>query len=155
MLIRIFIVLVMLASGYLMMARSPDWRPWWSQQMARLGFGSETESDSQLAQMHQELAAIKQQFAELKLALQTEVATQLAGDALEQEPEQDAAAQSSIQSSTQSAAVSPLQEGDELASLPTGHPSEQVIAEQPAAIPRDELMKLTERMELRAIQYGE
>ena len=153
MLIRIFIVLVMLASGYLMMARSPDWRPWWSQQMARLGFGSETESGGQLAQMHQELAAIKQQFAELKLALQTEVATQLAVDP--QELQQDAAAQSSIQSSTQSATVSSLQEGDDVSSLPTEHAFEPKIAEQPAAIPRDELMTLTERMELRAIQYGE
>ena len=73
MLIRIFIVLVMVASAYLMLARSPEWRPWWSQQMARLGWGTQTERNTQLENLQQELAAIKQQFAEFKVALQAEM----------------------------------------------------------------------------------
>ena len=142
MLIRIFIILVMMASGYLMLARSPDWRPWWSQQMARLGFGSETAHDNQLEQMHQELAAIKQQFAELKVALQSEVQAQIG---MEEQVQHDVQTDQAAQNSE----VAPLQEMDALASTQTVHTTE------PAAIPRDELMKMAERMELRAIQYGE
>lgn len=127
MLIRIFIILVMVASGYLMLARSAEWRPWWSQQMARLGFGSETANDNQLAQMHQELAAIKQQFADLKLALQSEVEAQIALEETELQDQQE------LQQD--------LQQEQE--------PQVQV------AIPREELMKMAERMELRAMQYGE
>ena len=69
MIIRLFLLMVLVAVGYLMTASPMNVSEWAKKLNSPNGFQAEPERPEQLQSIQQELALIKQQYAELKLAL--------------------------------------------------------------------------------------